>query len=186
MKDINKTMAWKEILVGLIVLICISNVVAFAVSSDYWSGNSLRLAPGETKEFSLILQNLVGTSDLKLRAVVTSGSSVLRLADSNDIYIVPAGEKKNVNLIASIPSDSQPGQVYNVKVDFSEITESSGGEFRLGTAIGQSFDIIVLPEKTEESNNSVILYVVAGAALLVIVVAFILVRVIKRKNKSSK
>jgi len=185
MKNIDKIMAGKEILVGLMVLICIGNVAAFAISSDYWSQYPLRMAPGETKEFSLILQNLVGTSDLKLKAVVSTGSSVLRLADSSDIYIVPAGEKKNVDLIASVPADSKPGQIYNVKVDFSEITDSSSGEFRLGTAIGQGFDIVILPGVVEELNKNLILYIAAGAILLAVII-FILLRILKKKSKKKR
>lgn len=185
MKNINGIMIRRGILTGLIILICIGNIFAFAVSSDYWSGNSLKLAPGESKEFSLILQNLVGTSDIKLKAGVVSGSEVLRILDSSDIYLVPAGEKRNVNLRASIPIDAEPGQVYKAKIDFSEIKDSSKGEFGFGTAIGQSFDIVVLPKTSWLENNSIVLYLVIGIAVLLIVI-FTLRKIMKGKSKTKR
>ncbi len=177
-------MKGKEILVGLMILICIGNVAAFAISSDYWSGYPLKLAPGEAKEFSLILQNLVGTSDLRLKAVVSTGSSVLRFVNPEEVYVVPLGETRTVDLVANVPADSKPGQVYNVKIDFLEVASGSGGEFKLGTAIGQGFDIIVLPGEVAELNKNIILYVVAGVILLAII-AFILVRILKKKSKKK-
>ena len=194
MKNINKKMIGKEILIGFILLLCINNVFAFAVSSDYWSGNSLKLAPGETKEFSIILQNLVGTSDIRIKAVVTSGSEVLTITDSSDTYLVPAGEKINVNFRVTIPIDAEPGQIYNAKIDFSERRDSSSGEFGFGTAIGQAFDIVVPSTVSRRSwleNNLVILYLAIGIAVLLIII-FILRKGLKKilrkvmKGKSHK
>jgi len=184
MKNTNKMMIRKEILAGLLLLICISNISAFAVSSDYWSGNSLKVNPGETKQFSLILQNLVGTSDITIRAIVTGSSDILRLTDSSNIYLVPAGQKINVNLEVNMPIDASPGQIYGAKVDFSEVKDSSSGEFGFGTAIGQAFDIVALPlpEPVQPTNNSVMLYIIAGTTLLLAVIIFTLRKVMKRKS----
>src|SRR4030042_515785 len=184
MKNTNKIMMGKEILVGLLILVCIGNVAAFAVSSDYWYGYPLGMTPGETKEFPLTLQNLVGTSDLKVRAVVSTGSSVLKLVDSDGVYVVPAGEKLNVDLVASVPADSRPGQVYSVKVDFSEMAGGSAGEFKVGTAIGQAFDIVILPGVGEVEVNYTLLYIVIGVILLAVIV-FVLVRILKKKSKKK-
>ena len=183
MKNANKMMVRKGILAGLIALICISSISAFAVSSDYWGGHSLQLNPGETKEFSLTLQNLVGTSDLRVKAIVTSGSAILELVDPSNVYVVPAGEKKNVNFKATMPIDSKPGQAYNVKIDFSEMRDSSSGEFGFGTAIGQNFDIItMLPPEQEPTgvNKNFILLIIIGIALIVITI-LILKKTKKRK-----
>ena len=139
----NKIMR-KEILTGLLVLLCMGNIAAFAVSSSYWSGNPLQLSPGESKNFSIVLQNLGGTSDLTLKAKISSGSEVIKIIDSSDIYTVPAGDKTKVNFEAVIPSDAEPGKTYDAKIDFSEVKQSSSGEFGFGSAIGQGFSIIVL------------------------------------------
>ena len=175
----------KEILMGIIVLICISNISAFAISSDYWNTNPLRLYPGESINVPIILQNLGGTSDLRLKAIVSTGSSVLKLADSNNIYTVPAGEKGQANFVATLPADAKPGQVYNVKIDFAEVKDSKNGEFGFGTAIGQSFDIIALSSEPAKTNRTsiiiVILSIAAGIALLV-AIKLILKKIKKKKS----
>ena len=183
----KKMVVGKEVLIGLIVLICISNISAFAISSEYWRENPLRLYPGESKEFSLVLQNLGGTSDLNLRANVISGYNVLKVADPSNIYTVPAGQKGQANFIATVPSDSKPGKVYSVQIDFLEVKDSKSGEFGFGTSIGQSFDIVTLSavEQPTGLNKTVILYVIAGIILLVIVI-WILRKVKKRKPHHRK
>lgn len=185
---IKKTMIGKEVLIGLIVLICISNISAFAISSEYWSGNPLQLNPGETREFSLILQNLGSTSDLNLKAVVATGADVLRLADSSNIYTIPAGERGSANFIATVPLDAQPGQVYSVKIDFLEVKDSQSGEFGFGTAIGQSFNIIALPTKPAEPAglNTVVLLLIIGGIVLVGIIIFILTKIKRKSHRKEK
>jgi LPXTG-motif cell wall-anchored protein len=183
MKNVNEMMVRTGILAGLIILICISNISAFAVSSDYWGGHSLQLNPGETKEFSLTLQNLVGTSDLRVKAIVTSGSAILKLADPSNVYLIPAGEKKNVNFKAIMPIDAKPGQTYNVKIDFSEMRDSSSGEFGFGTAIGQNFDVVAMlpPEqKPTGVNKNLMFAIIIGVALIAIII------LVLKKSKKRK
>ncbi len=174
----------KGILVGMIVLICISNISAFAISSDYWRDNPLKMYPSESTKLSLTLQNLQGTSDLRLKAVITTGSAVLRSTDSSNVYIVPAGEKGLANFVATLPSDAKPGQVYNVKIDFSEVKDSQSGEFGFGTAIGQSFDIVAISPEGEPTkpNTALILSIVGGIIVLGAILYFLLKK--KKKGKS--
>lgn len=179
-------MIGKEVLIGLIVLICISNISAFAISSEYWRENPLRLYPGESKEFSLVLQNLGSSSDLMLRAVVLTGSSVLRLTDSSNIYTVPAGQKGEANFIATVPADSKPGQVYSVQINFAEVKDSQSGEFGFGTAIGQSFDIIAIPPVSAEPTKTPLLTVILLAVGVALLVAIILILGKKFKKKKSQ
>ena len=70
------------------------------------------------------------------------------------------------------------------EVDFSEVKDSSSGEFGFGTAIGQAFDIVALPlpEPVQPTNNSVMLYIIAGTTLLLAVIIFTLRKVMKRKS----
>lgn len=184
MKNTNNMMFRKEVFLGLLILICISNISAFAISSDYWSGNALKLYSGESKEFSLLIQNQVSTSDLKLRVTVTAGSELVRLADPSNIYVVPVGEKKNANFVATVPLGAKPGQVYNIRIDFSEVKDSANGEFGIGTAIGQSFNLVVLPETTGW-NKTVVLYFAAGITVLLIII-FTLRRVMKGKSHRKR
>jgi len=183
----KKMMIGREVLIGLIVLICISNISAFAISSAYWRENPLILTPGESKEFFLTLQNLGATSDLNLRAVVTTGSSVLRLAGSSNIYTIPAGQMGEVNFIATLPADSKPGQIYSVQINFAEVKDSQSGEFGFGTAIGQSFDIIAISPVKEPTKTPLltVILLAVGVALLVAII-LILGKKLKKKKSHGK
>jgi len=182
MEKTRLIMIKKEVLVALIVLFCISNIAAFAVGSFYWSGNSMKLSLGESRNFSIILH--AGNSDIKIKADITSGSEVLKITDLSKIYTIPLGEKRSVNLEASVPKDAKPGQIYSVRIDFSEIKDSASGEFGFGTAIGQSFNVVVLPETTGW-NKTVVLYLAAGITVLLIII-FTLRKVMKGKSHKKR
>lgn len=176
----------KEILISFIVLICISNVAAFAVASFYWSGNPIKLIPGETRNFSIILY--AGNSDLKVKADVTGGSDVLKITDSSNIYSIPTMEKGKVNLEAIAPEDAKPGTVYNIRIEFSEVKDSEAGEFGFGTAIGQSFSIIVIPENPAGiiNNSSAMIFLIVGIAVLLAAI-FTAKKIARaRRGKSKK
>lgn len=182
MKTKNNLMG-KEVLIGIIILICISNISAFAISSDYWRDNPLKMYPSESTKFSLTLQNLGSSSDLRLKAVITTGSAVLRSTDSSNVYIIPAGERGLANFVATLPSDAKPGQVYNVKIDFSEVKDSQSGEFGFGTAIGQSFDIVALSSEEPTKPNTALILSIVGIVIVLGAILYFLLR--KKKRKSS-
>ncbi len=185
MKNIKLNMR-KEILMGFILLFAISNISAFAISSNYWSGNPLRIYSGESMNFSIVMQNLAGTSDVKLKASITSGAEVLKLIDTSDIYTVLAGQRKNINLKVTIPQDAKPGQMYNARIDFAEMKEGKSGELGVGTAIGQSFDIIVVPTgNIFKDKPSTIIYLSIAIAMLLVVI-FIVMKTRKGKLKTRK
>ena len=55
-------MKYTNILTALILgVFLISGVSAFAVSSQYWDDNPVSMNPGETKEITILLQNMAGT-----------------------------------------------------------------------------------------------------------------------------
>jgi hypothetical protein len=171
------------ILIGIALLLCMTSISAFAVSSSYWSGNPLTLNAGETRNFSIVLQNLGATSDLTVKASITGGSEVLKFTDSSDVYVVPAGEKKLVNLEAVIPANAIPGQTYDAKLDFSEVKQSNSGEFGFGTAIGQGFSIIV-SQPSAASGTPLVIYFAIGIAVALLILLIVLK--MKKKPKSRK
>ena len=65
---------------ALVILLATSfTVTAFGVTSLYWDGNPLILMPGETREVSFTLQNMVGDEDLALVVEVTSDKQYVKL-----------------------------------------------------------------------------------------------------------
>lgn len=180
----KKRIIGRGFLIGLIVLICISNISAFAISSNYWRGYPLKMYPSESQNVSFVLENLDGTSNLNLRAVITSGSDILRASDSSSTYNVLSGQEGDANFVATLPADAKPGQVYPVTIDFTEVKNSQSGEFGFGTSIGQSFDVIVLSPSAPQPtgmNTTTILYIIAG----IVVLAAIIFVILKTKKKKS-
>ena len=90
-------------------LLCsiVPNVLAFAVSSQYYDTNPLYMQPGETVETFFTLQNLAGDRNVTIMARITYGEKIITLLDESDIYNVPLGEKKKVNFKITIPSDTK-------------------------------------------------------------------------------
>jgi preprotein translocase subunit SecG len=128
---------------------------------------------------------LAGTSDLSVRADISSGSEVLKLTDSSNIYVVPAGGKTTVNLQVTIPSGVKVGKTYNAKIDFTDIVSGAGGT-ALGTSIGQSFDIVVVGGGKSSSDISIIPYILIILIVLLILILAIIKLKKKKKIKSSK
>lgn len=182
----NKITLGKKALFGLLLLVCMSTISAFAVSSSYWSGNPLQLNPGESRNFSIILQNIGGTSDLTLKAKITSGLEVLKITDSSDVYVVPAGGKKAVHLQANIPLTAEPGKSYDAKIDFSEVKQSSSGEFGFGTAIGQGFSVIVTPKTIPPSKGTSLTLLIALGIAVLLAAIFVIIKLKKKKFHRKK
>src|SRR3989344_4249183 len=49
--------------------------------------NALVLQPGEVKEVAFGLQNTIGGEDIKVRAVLTSGSEIAEFVDESNEYL---------------------------------------------------------------------------------------------------
>ena len=180
------------ILTLLVFTVIISSYAsAFAVSSAYWKENPLRIYPGETREIVVTLQNLASPNQVNLKAEISGGSEVLILIDSSDIYSVPGGEKRTVNLRVAIPSNTQIGTIYKAQITFTTIAGDDSESFTLGSSINQKFDIIVEqipstepPEPTppEEETNTITTIIISAIIILAIIILWV---IIKRKTKKK-
>ncbi len=148
-----------------------SMISASGVTSEYWNGaneNPLRIAPGETKEITFTLQNMVGDDTLSFRAQVVNGTSIATLVDANPIYTVPPQTKDvQVKLVIKLPANAVLNQRYNVGVSFTSITNAEAGQFRIGSAFEKYFDVIPTisaavqaPEKTSKTMYLLILGII--------------------------
>ena len=93
----------------ILIILSISFISAFGVSSSYWKGNPLLIAPGDTKTISLRLQNMVEDGeDITVRAILTDGFEIASTEEKD--YLVRAGTKDTeVPIKISIPSDMPLG-----------------------------------------------------------------------------
>ena len=182
----NKKTVFALMLIVVTILLIISNVYAFGVSSSYYKGNPLQISPGETKIISLRLQNMVGSEDMTVKSVLTKGSEIAKVEEKN--YVVKAGtEGLEVPVTISISSNTPLNTNYEVTVSFSTVTSGQGGAVSLGTGIDTTFDVLVVPETPNVNdsgvNNSIVFLVVGVIVLLAIIVLAVFLKNKKTKTK---
>lgn len=185
----QKTICKKFFLVMIAVILVSSNILAFAVSSRYYERNPLYLQPGESTETFFTLQNLASEEDVHLQARIIAGEDVIELTDSSDIYVVPAGEKKRVNFIVTVPADAKKGDTFPITIMFGTIT-SGEGPIALSGSIGKGFNVVIgNPEDFNEdgslkTNFLGVTYVAIALAIGIIgMVAFYLMKKQRARKK---
>ncbi|HVY01631.1 MAG TPA: hypothetical protein VHA12_02615 [Candidatus Nanoarchaeia archaeon] len=157
------------------ILFSLSSVLALGVTAPYWDERPLNLAPGESKDIQFSLQNMLGDSDVTLKAALIEGQDIATLTDSNLEYTVPFGVKDMpVNMRISIPRSANNGDKYTVGVSFTTVTKSESGQFQLGSAFEKYFDVVV----EGAPKNYTWIYVIAIAIVLILVWLFV-----RRSNK---
>lgn len=170
---IQKTMCKKIFLIMMTMVLISSNILAFAVSSQYYGGNPgnpLYLQPGGSIETFFTLQNLAGTEDIRLHARITEGQDIIELTDSSDIYDVPLGEKTRVNFIVTAPAGAKKGDTFPVTIMFGAIT-SGEGPIGLSGSIGKGFNVVIgdpsdfNEDGSLKTNFSWIVYVIIALAI---------------------
>ncbi|MBX4212385.1 hypothetical protein KW787_02960 [Candidatus Pacearchaeota archaeon] len=176
-----------------IFLMMVASAAAAGVSSEYWKGANekpLYVSPGETKDISFTLQNMVGSDDVSFKAEIINGSSIARIIDTNQVYAVPIGTKDTkVNIRISIPQSAKIGDRYNVGASFSTLTGQESGQFKIGSAFEEYFDVIVV-EKAPEAKalaastiiSSTTLYIILGCLVLIIIIIAVVVKKKSRKQ----
>ncbi len=173
-------MKYKHILTILIGIFLIANTSAFAISSKYWDDNPASIAPGETKEITIILQNLAGDSDLLVEGRITSNRDIANVVAFEKEYSVQAGEKTSITLLVTIPEKNFKER-YVLTTSFKTKSANEGG-FSLGAGIEKSIPIVVMTEQTEESKLKISYFVIA---LLILIIAGLITFRIKRKKKKA-
>ena len=164
----------------ILIILSISLISAFGVSTSYWKGNPLSIAPGDTKTISLRLQNIGSGEDVTIRAILTGGFEIASTEEKD--YLVKNGTKNTeVPVKISIPPDTPLDTEYRVTVSFKTVTPGGTGGVVLGTAIDTSFDVLVAEvEKAEEKGN---INFIIGMIILIAIITFVLISAFKKKKK---
>ncbi|MFA4952885.1 MAG: hypothetical protein WC584_01540 [Candidatus Pacearchaeota archaeon] len=175
------------ILIGIVLFI--NSVFAFAVSSAYWQDNPLKIMPGETKEIKIVLQNMAGTENITLKGKISEGDDIAKIIDSNDIYEIPLGTKKEINIKVTIPEDYKVGENYTIKASFTTVT-MGGGSFGFGSSIDKTIPILIVNSKGEFKKEifgmaPAVFYsiIIILALLIVLIIIFLIIR--RRKNNQK-
>ena len=177
-EQINKKICMTTI---ILIILSISFISAFGVSTSYWKGNPLSIAPGDTKTISLRLQNIGNDDDITVRAILTDGFEIASTEEKD--YLVKNGTKDTaVPVKISIPSDIAIGTEYRVTVSFKTVTPGGTGGVVLGTAIDTSFDVLVAEVEVGKAEKGNLNFII-GMVILLAIIIFILISAFKKKKK---
>ncbi len=142
------------ILCTFLLAILALNVNAFGISSPHWDENPLSLYPGDVKEFTMVLQNMVGGEDITVEAKVNSGHDIMKITDQSTIYKVPLGSNNiPVHLKVTVPQDAKAGEEFQVGVSFKTIADNKGG-VALGTEVSKGFKVKIIEKQPEVSAQA--------------------------------
>tara|TARA_Y100000310_G_C20663417_1_gene806084 strand:- start:1860 stop:2402 length:543 start_codon:yes stop_codon:yes gene_type:complete len=168
----------------IISIIFLTSVVsAFGIGANYWDENPLYLNPGENRTVELILQNMVGSSEVILSAKVINGTEIATIMDDSTTYSVPAQTKdRKVDLRIEIPKDTPKGTEYLVSVFFRENVEDEGQMLQMATGVKKSFPVIVgkeldpryEPPPKPPINTKLIIMIILAVIIVAVVIYFLI------------
>lgn len=162
----------------LSLFILINFVSAAGIVSPYWKDYPLEMYFGETKTANFILQNMVGTEDITVKAEIVDGTNIATL--EQDTYTAPIGTSDTIIPITiTIPKEFDKS-VQKVTLKVKSVTQDTGGMITLGTGWTTSFNVI-LSEKPI-SKTTLIWIIISILIILIILVLIILLLLLKRKN----
>ena len=134
--------------ISLLVLIIIPAAYSWGVSSPYWKSHPMRIAPGETIDFNLTLQNMVDNYTITVKVDMIDENGIAELMDTNTVYDIPFGRKDiGVPISVTMLKQVTVGDKYEFRVRFRTVTYDPGG----GVSIGIGYDriipvVVVMPD----------------------------------------
>jgi LPXTG-motif cell wall-anchored protein len=169
--------------IAILSVLCLSSVSAFSVSSPYMANKTLNiLQDSKITDLEFVLQNGGGaTENISVRVSILEGLDIASITDTSNIYTVIPGEKVPVNVRITLPTNVTVGNSYNIRLEFSTITEGQSGQFGFGTGQEQNFKVLIVTKEITETNNLTYLYLIVGILLLAFIIVLLL---IKRRNKA--
>lgn len=162
-------------------------VSAFGVS---FFGSKLNLHPGDSLETAYSLQNN-NNGTLVIGVKIEEGGQYLTLL-GGDNFEIPAEGNVAVPVRVSVPETAKIGDIYNVKVLFTQLNDV-GGAGGKSTTIGlvfnqrNGFEIAVIPEEsavtepTETKTGMNVLWVWLLVIVIVVVIVWLIVLMKKKK-----
>ncbi len=165
-----------KIILIMLLLILVSTISAFGISSPYWEGNPITMEKGETKIINLNIQNMVGDEDITVKAEITQGKEIASL--KQDTFTIKARTSDTIiPLEITIPNNIKEDNK-TIKIDFKKILNNAGG-IAMGTGMSVYFDVVT-SNKDSKKNNPLLLILI-GAIILAIILYINI-----RKNKKIK
>jgi hypothetical protein len=188
MKNNKKTFNKIYISLALLMILSVSCVSAFSVSSPYMENKTLNLFPDSgITDLEFVLQNGGGaTENVSIKVSILEGSEIISITNEDDVYAVVPGDKVPVNFRITLPENVTIGDIYNIRLEFKTVSIGQNGEFGFGTGQEQDFQIVVIEEvvpKKEIEPTGILLYLIVGILLVLLIIVMFLS---KKKKKPSK
>ncbi len=191
-------MRWKKEIItvsGLMILLLITpGIFAFGVSMD---PTPLKIAPGETKEVPLNIQNMDGDQPITFSIIWVEGNQIAEVIGGTTYTLQPKSEVY-VKIKVMIPLTANPGDAYNLKLRLNQIP-SEGGKIVIATGHFVEKPVVVVAESdlpkstptplqqeepeqqtTEIPQSNNLLYGMTGIVLIALIVLIIILRRKKR------
>jgi hypothetical protein len=193
MKNNKNTHNKIYISLAMLMLLGISFVSAFSVSSPYMENKTLNLFPdSKITDLQFVLQNGGGaTENVSIKVNILEGSEIASLLEESDIHTVSPGEKIPVNLRITLPKDAIVGKSYNIRLEFTTVSSGQSGEFGFGTGQEQNFKVVIVKEVVPENNlisnafsKKISLYLIIGILLVLLIISFVWSK--RRSKKTTK
>lgn len=164
----------KAILFSMIILL-ISSVSSFGVSSPYWEGHPLVIEKGQTEIVELNLQNMF-EEDITVKVKVIQGTELIEL--KQDTFLIKSGTSDTViPLEISIPKNA-PDTNKTLEIEFKKIVDQGQG-IPLGTGMSVSFDIVTVEAESDISSNKA--WIILFSFLVCILIIWLIIK--RNKNK---
>ena len=173
------------------IVLCTSQVFAFAVSSTYHKGKPLELQPGESAEIDIKLQNMVGEGgDIVAEVELVEGNDIAQLSEDLVEVTVPFNTfTTRVPVQVTIPENAEIGTVKNIALSVAQKSESSGALLTLTTSyrvsipvhigeVSNSPPIVEQPEVSVDVNS-----IVTVVSVLLLLVLFLLMMMYDKRRK---
>lgn len=173
-------------LTAISILVLVSFVNAFAISSAYNSNTPIEIYPGETRNIQFKLMASSGEDNLVIRAELIDNGNVASLTDSNLKYNVNYGDIIPVNLRININNTAKIGEEHSIVLKFSDITPSEGEgsvSFKGSSTIG--LRVLVIQPELKEGKGTGLLFIF-GFFLLILIIAIILVIWLVVRNRRNR
>ncbi len=169
----------------VLAMITANFISAFAVSSEFWEQNPLKMYPGEEREITIDLQNMAGTENIESIGVISEGNEIAEIQGKE--FLVPVGERIPITLEVDIPKEAVVGEKYTIKLLFNTKPEQEGGNIGFASSIEKVIPVTVIgkvvepqAEEAKEKSN-----VIIGLIIGVIALAVIITILIARKKKEK-
>jgi len=163
---------------------------AVAVSGAYSNRIPLEISPGETKSITFVLQNMADESDVKFKGLISEGSEIVQITDSNTEYLVPVGSNDiPVKLSVEVPSSAEIGVEYQIKIEFEPVSTGNEDEGMVQIMSGLSrYFIVKVVEKSEEESpmtKGMIVYI-GIIIVLLLMILFLIFYILKYRIGKKK